>query len=228
MERAGAEHQPLAPEGLAQAAHSSLEVRRHAPARGRRRHDHPHHPLRRLTEILHAEQALALLRAPLAGGQHLREPSVGRAVRGEDHDLGRALLGDEGDARADRQADAALVGRHVGAHHPGEGVAVRDGRPAMPERRRAPHELLGVAGAPQEAEVRGDAQLRERHVRRGAGRALFPPGPRAGGVGDDLGGGSLGHGSLDGRVLLVSLPATRRAQTAAGQAAAKTAPVTSA
>ena len=114
--------------------------------------------------------AFPLGRAPPSQRQQLRQPPIGGAVGGQAQN--RRRVG-EIEPRADHQPDARRLCFAMGAHHPGQRIAVGDRDRVMAERRRRPRHLLGMRGAMQEGEIGGDLKL---------------------GVG--VGGGGGGHGAL--------------------------------
>ena len=125
--------------------------------------------------VLHMEHAAALGRAPLAESQQAAEAAVGGAVARIAEE--REPAG-EVEPRAGQEPQARRLRRNslrcdslrcdMSAHRTGEGVAVGDADGGEAERRRPLHQLLGVGGAAQEAEVAHRLQL---GVGRQAGRA---------------------------------------------------------
>ena len=99
------------------------------------------------------EAARALLGAPLAQRQQAAEPAVGGAVGWIAQQL-RPVLGHQ--PRADQQLEPGLLGGDVGAHHPGEGIAVGDAERGQPQRLGAQHQLVRMGAATQEGVIAGD------------------------------------------------------------------------
>ena len=109
-----------------------------------------------VVEVVARQVAFALGGAPLAERQQPREPAIGRPV-GREAQHARTIV--EIEPRADDEADARRLGRHMGAHHAGQRVAVGDGERLEAERGGGDRQLVGVRRAAQEAEVRGDLEL---------------------------------------------------------------------
>ena len=111
--------------------------------------------------VLHMEHAAALGRAPLTEGEQAAEAAVSGAVARIAEE--REPAG-EVEPRAGQEPQARRLRRDslrcdMGAHRAGEGVAVGDADGGEAERRRPLHQLLGVGGAAQEAEVAHRLQL---------------------------------------------------------------------
>ena len=106
--------------------------------------------------VVSMEHAAALRRAPLAEGEQAAEAAVGGAVAGIAEE--REPAG-EIEPRTCEQPQAGRLRCDMGAHRAGEGVAVGDADGGESQRRRPPHQLVGVRGAAQEAEVAHRLQL---------------------------------------------------------------------
>ena len=149
-------------EGLAQAAQPQAAV-----LVGQVRHEDRDQALAIGDEVVPLEMALPLAGAPLAERQQPAEPGIGRAVgRIDEH---RGAVG-EVEPAADDEADAGRLGRLVGAHDPGQRIAVDDGQRLDAERGGLLEQLLGRGRAAQEGEMRGHLQL-------GIARAAHPNTP---------------------------------------------------
>ena len=102
------------------------------------------------------ERVAAFLPAPAPrcdqGGKH----AVGTPVRRQQREL-RAVL--EPQLGADDQLELVLPGSDVRTHHARERALVGERERRVAERRRAPHQLLGMRGAAQEGKVRQAVQL---------------------------------------------------------------------
>ena len=115
-------------------------------------------------QIVEGQMALALGRAQIAERQQPAEPAVGGAILGIGEDVGRAVGEDQPRARHDAQgADrgAVLARIDMGAHDPGERIAVGDAEPGEAEPRRLGDQLLGMRGPAQKREIRRRRQFGE-------------------------------------------------------------------
>ena len=101
-------------------------------------------------DIGQPQATIALRRAPLAEGQQPGEPAIGGPVGGIAEDF-RPVLGHQ--AGADKQPQADLLGRDMGAHHAGQAVAVGDPEGRKAEGGRGGHQLIGMRGGTQKTEV---------------------------------------------------------------------------
>ena len=137
------------------------------------------------------EHAAALRRAPLAEGEQAAEAAVGGTVAriAEEREPAGEI-----EPRACEQPQTGGLRCDMGAHRAGEGVAIGDTDGGEAQRRRALHQLIGVGGAAQEAEVAHRLQLgvgsgpvvthvvRKRVRWRGPNDHLpLPPSPKGGG-----------------------------------------------
>ncbi len=104
---------------------------------------------------LHA--ALALGRAALARGQQAAEVAIALTIHGIEADVGPV---NESDAGADQELEAAILGGFMGANHAAQGVPIGDGQRVNAQRDGLPHEFIGMASAPQKAEVGAADQFR--------------------------------------------------------------------
>jgi hypothetical protein len=102
------------------------------------------------------ELAGTLPGSALAEGQQAAEPGIGGPVGGKAQHL-RPIARHQ--AGADDEAQPRLLGRHVGAHHAGQRVAVGDADGGQPQRLGRQHQLVRVRGPAQEAVVGRDPQL---------------------------------------------------------------------
>ena len=130
------------------------------PGEGRvgdlRRQDDEDLALGRGLDIRQDQVAVALLRPALAQGQQPGEPAIGGPVAGIAEDL-RPVPGHQ--AGADQKPQAGLLGRDMGAHHPGQAVAVGHPDGGMAEGRGGGDQLARMRAAAQEAVVGRDLQL---------------------------------------------------------------------
>ena len=106
--------------------------------------------------VVEMEHATSLGRAPLAEGEQAAKAAVGGAVAGIAEE--REPAG-EVEPGACEQSQARRLRCDMGAHRAGEGVAVGDADGGEAEFRRPLHQLVGVGGAAQEAEVAHRLQL---------------------------------------------------------------------
>ena len=113
-------------------------------------------PLGMGQEVLEGEAARALLGAPLAEREQAREAAIGGPVAQVAQDLGPVLRRQAG---ADEQPQPRLLGRDMGAHHAGQGVAVGDAHGRVAERRGGRDQLLRMRGGAQKAVVGRNRQL---------------------------------------------------------------------
>jgi len=146
-------------------------------------------PLAMVEQVVQAQMALPLGRAALAEREQPRQPAIGRPVGRIDQEAetracpsptlprrGRFL---QIQPRADDEAEAGLLRRHMRAHHSRQAAAVGEGDRSEAEPGRGLHQLVRVRGAAQEAEVAGDLQLgigREVSGRRGRRHGGAPSG----------------------------------------------------
>ena len=120
--------------------------------------------------VVPMQHAAALGRAPLAESEQAAEAAVGGAVAGIAEE--REPAG-EVEPGAGQKPQPSSLRCDVGAHRAGKGVAVGDADGGETQRRRAVHQLVGVGGAAQKAEVAHRLQLgicrgaRLNHVARG-------------------------------------------------------------
>ena len=111
-------------------------------------------------QVAPAEAAGPFPGAALAEGQQPAEPRIGCLVGRIDEDRDAIV---EVEPAADDETHAGRLGSLVSAHHAGEGVAVDDAQGRNAEQARRREQLLGMRGAAQKGEVRGDLELRVIH-----------------------------------------------------------------
>ena len=121
---------------------------------GRQKREHL--PLVMGQHILQRQGAAGLGRPQLAVGQERAEPRIGRFVGGPAEQRGAA---DKVEPAADQEAQARFLGLLMRPDDAGEAVAVGEREAGETQGLGLYHQLLGMRGAPQEAEVRGDLQL---------------------------------------------------------------------
>ncbi len=121
-----------------------------------RRHPCQHRALHPRRHSTPPEAAFALGRGEPRLGQHSRQAAPGGAV-GRPGEVFRPVL--EPQPHAGQEAQPFRLGRHMGAHHAGEGIAVRDTHRRMAERLRHAHDLMRMGRALQEGEVRHRAEF---------------------------------------------------------------------
>ncbi len=145
--------------GRAEAMEGGFKPGRSAPSGGGIGHDRQAQALGVGDQVVEGQAAVALP-APLAGGpegDQPRQPGVALAVLGIGQHLGTPV--GEGEAGAHHQAKAEILGRRVGAHDAGQGVAVGHGDGGVAERLGRLHQLPRARGAAQEGEAGRDRQL---------------------------------------------------------------------
>ena len=109
-----------------------------------------------LGDIGPGEVTFAFRRAAAAEGEQARQPAVSGAVAGQAKRAGAIFEIKPG---ADQQANVGLLGCRMGAHHAGQGIAVAHRQSLDAERRRRRHQLMGMRGAFQKAEIADGLQL---------------------------------------------------------------------
>ena len=120
-------------------------------------------------QILEMEGTVAFLGAAVADGEQAAKPPPAGAVARIGEDVGRAIGEHEARARVITQLETALAFGDVRPHHAGDRIAVGKPEARKAEMLRLTHQLLGMGGAAQEGEVRGDGELDIR----GHGTRLF-------------------------------------------------------
>ena len=112
-------------------------------------------------QVAEAEMAFALRGGALAAGQELAQAAIGIAVARIGENVRRAVV--EHQPRPDQQPGPArelgIAEFAVGAHHPGQRVAVGDADRRQPQLAGPMHVVLRVRAAAQEREIGGDADL---------------------------------------------------------------------
>jgi hypothetical protein len=130
------------------------------------------------------EDAIALLRPPIAGGQQSRQPTPAMACRRIGDDVRRRI--GEHQSCADDQPEidflqgssgfvTRLIKRHPGARHPNDAVAVGDADPGHAQLQRAADHVRRMRSAAEEAVIgRGDelSELRLLPPRSGGRRTM--------------------------------------------------------
>src|SRR5262245_7557377 len=102
------------------------------------------------------EEALALGRAAAAEAQETGEPAIRGAIDGEAE---KAVAAAKIEPRADDEFDSRFLRLDMRAHDAGQRVAVGDGDGLQAQRRRLPHQLLGMRAAAEETEIGRDLKL---------------------------------------------------------------------
>ena len=120
-----------------------------------RRQRDQHLPLGVGRHVVRVEHATSLGRAPLAEGEQAAEAAVGGAVTriAEEREPAGKVEPRAGEEPQARSLRCHSLGCDVGTHRAGQRVAVGDADGGEPEFRSPLHQLVGVGGAAQEAEV---------------------------------------------------------------------------
>ena len=110
-------------------------------------------------EVVEIKRAFALFGAAIADGEQPGEPSPGIAIARIDEDVGGAVGKHQAAARMIAQLEIVLALDEMGAHHAGDRITIGEPKPGEREMTRLYHQLLGMRGAAQEGEIRGDGKL---------------------------------------------------------------------
>ena len=110
----------------------------------------------RLDDVCAGELTFALGRAPASRGDEAGEAAVAVPGGGEAEEAGAV---GEVQAGTGDEVEAGAPGGLVGAHDPGQRVAVGQGESAVAQFGRPLDHLIRVGGAPQEGEVAGDLEF---------------------------------------------------------------------
>ena len=98
-------------------------------------------------------------RPQVAAREQAAEPSPAGAVARIGENVGRAVGKDQARTGMIGERQLLLALDQMGAHHAGDRVAVAEPEAGEPDMRRLQHQLLGMRGAAQEREIRGDGEF---------------------------------------------------------------------
>src|SRR5665811_2558755 len=125
-------------------------------------------------QIVELQNAAAFFGAQVAEREQAAEPAPAGAVARIDENVGRAFCELQPRARLIAQGQILLALGQMRAHHAGERIAVAQAESSEPNAGRLHHQLLGMRGAAQEGEIRGDREFDVTHhsYARGLARTL--------------------------------------------------------
>ena len=114
-------------------------------------------------QIVEMQNAAAFLGAQIAEREQAAEPAPAGAIAWIDEDVGRAVGEHQPRARVIAQGQILLALGQMRAHHAGHRIAIAKSKAGKAEMGRLHHQFLGMRGAAQEGEIRGDGEFEVTH-----------------------------------------------------------------
>jgi hypothetical protein len=110
-------------------------------------------------QVVEMEDALSFLREQIATGEQAAQMSPAGPIARIDENVRRAVGEDEARAGMIGERQLLFAFDEMGAHDAGDRIAVAQPDAGKPDMRSLQHQLLGMRGAAQEREIRGDGEF---------------------------------------------------------------------